>query len=72
MQANTARRSSPGAGTRVIWPAGLEERLGISSVTRWRWERAGRLPPRDIRIGPRSGWCPETIEKMLAPASVTS
>jgi hypothetical protein len=48
-------------GKRVIWPRGLELRLGISAITRWRWERAGKLPPRDVHIGGRSGWSPDTL-----------
>jgi len=55
-------RGAPIRGSAVIWPSGIEERYGISSITRWRWERAGKLPPRDVHIGGRSGWKPTTIE----------
>jgi hypothetical protein len=55
-------RGAPIEGTAVIWPAGLERRYGISPITRWRWERAGKVPPRDVHIGGRSGWRPETLE----------
>jgi hypothetical protein len=48
-------------GSRVVWPAGVQEFYGISSVTRWRWEREGKLPPRDVHIGGRSGWRFETL-----------
>jgi predicted DNA-binding transcriptional regulator AlpA len=48
-------------GEAVIWPAGVELKYGISSVTRWRWERSGRLPPRDFHLGDQSGWRPETL-----------
>ena len=58
-------RRAPRGGTRVVWPAGLEEMLGISTPTRWRWERAGKLPPRDVHIGGRSGWRPDTLERAL-------
>jgi predicted DNA-binding transcriptional regulator AlpA len=51
-----------GRGTHVIWPSGLEDRYGISAPTRWRWERSGKLPPRDVFVGGRSGWRPETLE----------
>jgi hypothetical protein len=54
-------RPAPIAGTAVVWPAGVEQRYGISDITRWRWERAGKLPPRDIHVGGRSGWRPETL-----------
>ena len=63
--ARSARRGKPIAlkrGTHVIWSAGVEERYGISAPTRWRWERSGKLPPRDVRIGGREGWRPETLE----------
>jgi predicted DNA-binding transcriptional regulator AlpA len=51
----------PRAGTVVIWAKGVEERYGISPPTRWRWERKGLLPARDVHIGGRSGWRPETL-----------
>jgi predicted DNA-binding transcriptional regulator AlpA len=53
-------------GTAVIWPKGLEAMLGISAPTRWRWEKDGKLPRRDVHIGGRDGWKPETIEKALS------
>ena len=47
----------------VIQPSELEQRYDISRPTRWKWEKAGRLPPRDVFIGGRAiGWKPETIE----------
>ena len=50
-------------GTNCIWPRGLELRYGSSAPTRWRWERQGLLPPRDVYIGGRAvGWRPETLE----------
>lgn len=56
------KRAAPISGTEVVWPAGVELRYGISAVTRWRWERAGKLPPRDLHIGGRSGWRPDTLK----------
>jgi predicted DNA-binding transcriptional regulator AlpA len=58
-------RRAPRSGTRVVWPAGLEEMFGISAPTRWRWERDKKLPPRDVHLGTRSGWRLETIERLL-------
>lgn len=49
-------------GKAVTWPAGVEERYGISAVTRWRWEKAGKLPARDVHIGGRTGWRPTTLD----------
>lgn len=66
------RSHSLRAGTHVIWPAGLEEILGLSAVTRWRWERDGRLPRRDISIAGRTGWKRETIEGILQGATARS
>ncbi len=56
-------KRGPSEGTRVVWPAGVEQRYDIGPVTRWRWERAGTLPPRDIAIGGRTGWRPETLDQ---------
>ncbi len=56
-------KRGPTAGTKVIWPAGARERYGVSAPTLWRWERDGKLPPRDVTIGGRSGWRPETLDQ---------
>lgn len=57
------RRPAPLAGTAVVWPSGVQMRYGISAVTLWRWERNGGLPARDVYVGGRSGWRPETLEE---------
>jgi predicted DNA-binding transcriptional regulator AlpA len=50
-------------GTRCVWPSGVQEQFGISEVTRWRWERDGLLPARDVFVGGKAvGWRPETLE----------
>lgn len=59
--ADKRKRAAPLEGSAVIWPAGVQKRYGISGVTRWRWERDGNLPPRDVHLGTRSGWRPETL-----------
>ncbi len=60
---NSKRRKRLLEGRSVIWPGGLEERLGIAPQTRWRWEKEGRLPKRDFFVDGRPvGWKPETIE----------
>jgi hypothetical protein len=56
-------RHAPLEGTRIVWPSGLEARYGISPVTRWRWEKLGKLPARDMTVGGRTGWRPETLAK---------
>jgi hypothetical protein len=56
------KRPAPVQGAAVVWPAGVEARYGISAVTRWRWEREGTLPARDVHVGGRDGWRPETLE----------
>ena len=53
----------PTQGTVVVWPRGIELRYGISAPTRWRWEKSGRLPPRDVNVGGKTGWRPETLER---------
>lgn len=45
----------------VLWPLNVERRFCISKTTRQRWERDGHLPPRDLIIGPKSGWLLSTI-----------
>lgn len=54
-------KRTPTEGSRVVWPSGVERRYDISAVTRWRWERAGKLPGRDVTIGGRTGWRPDTL-----------
>ena len=50
-------------GEAIVYPGGVEARYGISGVTRWRWERAHKLPARDVFIGGEpAGWRPETLE----------
>jgi hypothetical protein len=64
------KKIGPRHGTVVVWPSGLEERYGISAPTRWRWEKRGLLPPRDVSVGGRTGWRPETLaqaEKIGGP-----
>ena len=51
----------PTEGTAVVWPRGAEIRYCISAPTRWRWEKSGRLPPRDVNLGGKTGWRPETL-----------
>jgi predicted DNA-binding transcriptional regulator AlpA len=49
-------------GTACVWPRGVELRYDISAPTRWRWEKLGMLPPRDVFVGGKAvGWKPETL-----------
>ena len=51
------------SGAAIVWPNGVEDRYGISAPTRWRWEKVGRLPPRDVYIGgAAAGWKPSTLD----------
>lgn len=62
---NTAQRKrrSRWSGTACVWPSGVQVRYDISAVTRWRWEKTGRLPPRDVFVGGVPvGWQPATLE----------
>lgn len=65
------KRTAPTEGTCVVWPKGAERRLGVSAMTRWRWERDRKLPARDVHIGGRSGWRVETFEKALSAGGAT-
>lgn len=55
------KRRVIGEGTAIVWPTGVERRYGISPVTRWRWEKLGKLPARDVNLGGKTGWRPETL-----------
>jgi len=57
-----SKRTGLRQGTAVVWPSGVEDRYGISAPTRWRWEKRGRLPPRDVNVGGKTGWRPSTLE----------
>jgi predicted DNA-binding transcriptional regulator AlpA len=48
-------------GSGVIWPRGVEQLYGISPPTRWRWEKEGRLPKRDVDVGGKTGWKPSSL-----------
>jgi len=65
-------RSGPTQGTGVTWPRGVEVRYGISATTRWRWERLGKLPPRDIDVGGKTGWRPSTLDSADGTSAVQS
>lgn len=56
-----AFKRGPTEGSRVVWPLGVQQRYDVSPTTVWRWERSGRLPKRDVAIGSRTGWRPETL-----------
>ena len=52
--------------SRVVRPGELAEWLGVSRVTLWRWERAGRLPAKR-QIGPNVvGWLQSEIDEWFA------
>jgi hypothetical protein len=54
-------------GTAVVYPVGVEQKLGCSKNTRRRMERDGRLPPRDFFIGGKAiGWRPDTLATAFA------
>jgi hypothetical protein len=47
----------------IVYPRDLEVRYSITSATRWRWEKTGKLPARDVFIGGvAEGWRPETLD----------
>lgn len=53
--------STDNAAVRVIWPHLVLRRYGITRMTRLRWEKSGRLPPRDVNMKGKTGWRPETL-----------
>ena len=57
--------------SRIIRPTEFAKRLGISKPTLWRWERAGRLPPKH-QVGPNAvGWLESEIEIWWASRDAT-
>jgi predicted DNA-binding transcriptional regulator AlpA len=47
----------------VLWPTNVQEMYGVTGPTRWRWERDGKLPPRDVYVGGKAvAWYRTTIE----------
>jgi predicted DNA-binding transcriptional regulator AlpA len=59
----------------ILWPKDIEDRYGISTVSRWRWERAKKLPARDVHVaGEPVAWYASTIlaaeQNALQPRAV--
>ena len=51
----------------VLYPVDVQVMLNVSESSRWRLEREGKLPPRDVFLGGVAvGWRPETIERALS------
>lgn len=52
---------------RILRPTELAAILGVSTVTLWKWEKAGELPPRRkmTKSGKAVGWLSTDIEKWL-------
>jgi predicted DNA-binding transcriptional regulator AlpA len=67
--ANKPKKIGPRAGTGVVWPSGAQQLFGISAPTRWRWEKDGKLPPRDVNVGGKTGWRPATLDALLTRAN---
>jgi hypothetical protein len=57
------------AGLSVVCPKGLEDRLSTSAPTRWRRERNGKLPIRDVTVGREKGWRPAMAAEIGLHAS---
>lgn len=52
-------------GEKFLRTKQVEEQLGVSRITLWRWEKAGTFPKR-FYIGPNtSGWFQKDIDKFL-------
>jgi predicted DNA-binding transcriptional regulator AlpA len=55
-------RQLPPAGCEILKPRDVQLLYNISAPTRWRWERNGQLPPRDVYVGGvAKGWNPATL-----------
>ena len=52
----------PVAERALARPRDVEAQFDISDTTRWRWERDGKLPKRDMFLGGEAiGWRPATL-----------
>ena len=57
---------------KILRPQELARRLSVSTVTLWRMQNRGELPPR-IQISSRAvGWLEKDIEDWLSSQRVTS
>lgn len=54
---------------RVLWRRDLAARYSVCRETVWRWEKAGKIPAPDVRIGDRHGWRVGTIRAHESPAA---
>jgi hypothetical protein len=53
---------SASAPVSVLRPMDVERRYNITAPTRWRWEKSGVLPPRDVYRGRKAwGWYETTL-----------
>ena len=54
-----------GQALAILRPREVQELLGISKATLWRWARAGLLPPKRV-IGPNCvGWLQSELEAWM-------
>ncbi|MCC7200707.1 MAG: transcriptional regulator [Gammaproteobacteria bacterium] len=57
----TTSPTTPENAERVLWRRNLAARYDVCRETVWRWEKDGKIPAPDVRIGNRRGWRLETI-----------
>jgi predicted DNA-binding transcriptional regulator AlpA len=56
------RKPLPPSERAVLKPRDVERLFDITAPTRWRWEKKGKLPPRDVILGGEPiGWRPATL-----------
>jgi predicted DNA-binding transcriptional regulator AlpA len=67
LPADNPRSPSQPRLSQIVRPVDVSNAYGVCGVTRWRWEKTGRLPPRDAYLnGEAVGWKRETIEAVMA------
>ena len=65
-QAHTPRLPVSRATPSIYWPRDIQCKYNVCAETRWRWEKIGRLPPRDCYLnGKPVGWKRDTIDAAM-------
>ena len=62
----SSRKGMPGKGEVYLASNQVCRRYGISQVTLWSWQKAGKFPPRALQVNGRNYWRIADIEAFEA------